>query len=128
MGRKMNDNEQATEKQIKKIYAVLHSLNIKSKDFKDSQKIESIEKLTRRQASDWIEELERQEQEGKQKENISPGSPKKREELITIMQESLKDAEEILNEYVETEEAYITDVSTVRAQIAIVLFNQRLKD
>jgi hypothetical protein len=125
---KMTENEPATKTQIKRICAVLHSLKINPKDFKKSQSIQSFEQLTRRQIWDKIEELEKQEQENKQKESTSPGGPRTREQLKTIMQESLEDAEEILKEYAVNKAGYTAEISIVDAQIAIALFNQRVKD
>ena len=57
----MTDNEPATQKQINRLYAVLHSLNINPKEFKKDQHISNLEDLTRRQISDWIDSLEADE-------------------------------------------------------------------
>jgi hypothetical protein len=57
----MTDNEPATQTQINRLYAVLHSLNINPKDFKKDQHISNLEELTRRQISDWIDTLEADE-------------------------------------------------------------------
>ena len=58
---KMTDNEPATQKQVNRLYAVLHSLNIDPKEFKKDQHIRNLEDLTRRQISDWIDTLEADE-------------------------------------------------------------------
>ena len=51
----------ATEAQIKKIYALLHRLGIDPRDFREERGFTSYAKLTKRQASEMIDELEQQE-------------------------------------------------------------------
>ncbi|MCW7078542.1 MAG: hypothetical protein OCU22_05395 [Canidatus Methanoxibalbensis ujae] len=51
----------ATEAQIRKIYALLHRLGIDPRDFKEERGFTNYAKLTRRQASEMIDELERRE-------------------------------------------------------------------
>jgi len=60
----------ATENQIKRLYAVLHSLGHEPKDWKKGQNIGSYAKLTRGQCSDLIDvlELEEAEKKGKHQE------------------------------------------------------------
>ena len=60
-----HDTVKATPAQIKRLYAVLHSVNVDPKQFKKEQKISSFEALTRRQISDWITELEEAEAKAK---------------------------------------------------------------
>jgi hypothetical protein len=60
-GNKMAGNDLATESQIRKLYAVLHSLGIEPKEFKKERNIASYERLTRRECSEYITELEEQE-------------------------------------------------------------------
>jgi len=57
----------ATENQIKRLYAVLHSLGHEPKDWKKGQNIGSYAKLTRGQCSDLIDVLELEEAEKKGK-------------------------------------------------------------
>jgi len=64
----MAGNDVATESQIRKLYAVLHSLGIEPKEFKKERNIASYERLTRRECSDYITELE--ELEAKLKGNV----------------------------------------------------------
>jgi len=57
----------ASEAQIKRLYAVLHSIGYDPKQWKKEQNISSYAKLTRGQCSDLIDELELEEAEKKGK-------------------------------------------------------------
>ena len=59
----MASEDLATENQIKRLYAVLHSLGYDPKDWKKGQNIASYAKLSRGQCSDLIDELEFEEAE-----------------------------------------------------------------
>jgi uncharacterized protein (UPF0335 family) len=61
----MASEELAFEGQIKRLYAVLHSLGIDPKDWKKEHNIASYAKLTRAQCSEYIEDLEKLEAEKK---------------------------------------------------------------
>lgn len=80
-GSGQQDTVKATPAQIKRLYAVLHSIDIDPKKFKKQQNISSFEALTRRQISDWITELE--EQEAKNKEE-KPGKDHSDENIATV--------------------------------------------
>ena len=54
----MASEDCATEKQVKRLYAVLHSLGWDPKEFKKERNFASYERLTRQQCSDLITELE----------------------------------------------------------------------
>ena len=54
----MASEDCATEKQVKRLYAVLHSLSWDPKEFKKERNFASYERLTRQQCSDLITELE----------------------------------------------------------------------
>jgi len=58
-----DDGTPCTEAQIRKIYAVLHSLGLDPREFKKQRGFTNYAQLTKRQASDLIEELERAEVE-----------------------------------------------------------------
>lgn len=53
--------EFASQQQIRKLYAVLHSLGIPPKEFKQEKGFSSFSKLGRFEISEMIEELEQQE-------------------------------------------------------------------
>jgi len=53
--------EFASQQQIRKLYAVLHSLGISPKEFKQEKGFSSFSKLGRFEISEMIEELEQQE-------------------------------------------------------------------
>ena len=56
------ENEEAvTQAQIKKIYALLHRLGKDPQKFKEEKNIANFAKLTKKQASELIDELEREE-------------------------------------------------------------------
>jgi predicted secreted acid phosphatase len=59
----MAAEDQATENQIKRLYAVLHSLGYDPKEWKKERNIASYAKLTRDECSDYITELEEEEAE-----------------------------------------------------------------
>ena len=98
----MNDDESATQKQINKLYAVLHSLKINPKEFKKDQVISDFQDLTRRQASNWIKTLEADEAAAKD-------TPKK----STDMEDSIKEAIPLVDAYIQTDN--LDD--NVRAQV-----------
>jgi hypothetical protein len=54
----MASEDCATEKQVKRLYAVLHSLGWDPKEFKKERNFASYERLTRQQCSELITELE----------------------------------------------------------------------
>jgi len=55
------EEEPATQAQIKKIYALLHRLGKDPQKFKEEKNITNFAKLTKKQASELIDELEREE-------------------------------------------------------------------
>ena len=55
------EEELATPQQIKKLYAVLHSLGISPKEFKKERGFTSYSKLGRYEISEMIDELEQEE-------------------------------------------------------------------
>jgi hypothetical protein len=61
----MATEDYATEAQIKRLYAVLHSLGYDPKQWKKDHDITSYSKLTRGECSDYIDELEFEEVEKK---------------------------------------------------------------
>ena len=124
----MPDEELAFEAQIKRLYAVLHSLGIDPKDFKKNQNIASFAKLTRKQTSDWITELEQREKENKPKEGATPLDPTKREPIKAIMRESLKDAADLVNIYPWDKDVLIKTRAQTITSIAIALFKERVRE
>lgn len=121
------DEELAFDAQIKRLYAVLHSLGIDPKDFKKNQNITSYAKLTRRQVSDWITELEQREKENKEKETPASQRHGDKEGLKEIMHKCLKDAAQLVNNFLDVED--ITNDTRLRmiSEIAIALFKERVK-
>jgi len=63
------EEEFASTAQIRKLYAVLHSLGISPKEFKKQKGFSSYSKLGRFEISELIEELEAQEERVKAQEN-----------------------------------------------------------
>ena len=63
------EEEFASTAQIRKLYAVLHSLGISPKEFKQQKGFSSYSKLGRFEISELIEELEAQEERVKAQEN-----------------------------------------------------------
>ena len=61
----MASEDKATKAQIKRLYAVLHSLSIDPAKFKKQHNISSYAKLTRGECSEFIDDLEQQEAETK---------------------------------------------------------------
>ena len=59
----MASEDNATEAQIKRLYAVLHSVGLDPKQWKKDQNIASYAKLTRAQCSAYIDEVEALEAE-----------------------------------------------------------------
>jgi len=98
----MNDSEPATQKQINKLCAVLHSLNIDPKEFKKKQHIGDFANLTRRQASDWIETFEADE-----------AAANSTAQKNANMGDSMKEAVQLVDAYIQTDN--LDD--NVRAQV-----------
>ena len=61
----MASEDNATEAQIKHLYGVIHGLGMDPKEWKKNSNISSFAKLTRKQCSDYITELEEMEAEKK---------------------------------------------------------------
>ena len=61
----MAAEDAATEAQIKHLYGVIHGLGMDPKEWKKNSNIASFAKLTRKQCSDYITELEEMEAEKK---------------------------------------------------------------
>jgi len=76
----MASEDYATEGQIKRLYAVLHSVGLDPKQWKKDQNIASYAKLTRAQCSGYIDEVEALEAEQKSTGSIHPGLPQKPDE------------------------------------------------
>jgi len=76
----MASEDFATEGQIKRLYAVLHSVGLDPKQWKKDQNIASYAKLTRAQCSAYIDEVEALEAEQKQSGSYHPRSPQKPDE------------------------------------------------
>lgn len=128
----------ATEAQIKKLYAVLHSLNIDPKDFKKEQNFASYAKLTRGQCSAFIEELEQQEakQPGwmtDQGERPAAEAKKQPEQdtdgdmqtLIEDMRTAVKGAVQITLQEVLTADLPIQGVGNFVEKIAVTIFRHK---
>jgi len=88
----MTDNEPATQKQINRLYAVLHSLGIDPKQFKKDNNLNNLQDLTRRQISDWIDTLEADEAAAKS----TPGKS-------ASMEDSIKEAIPLVDAYIQTD-------------------------
>jgi hypothetical protein len=69
----------ATEGQIKRLYAVLHSVGIDPKQWKKDANIASYAKLTRAQCSAYIDEAEAFEAEQKKTGSYHPQNPNEKE-------------------------------------------------
>ena len=69
----MASEDKATEGQIKRLYAVLHSVGLDPTQWKKDQNIASYAKLTRAQCSAYIDEVEALEAEQKSSGNHQPG-------------------------------------------------------
>ena len=72
----MASEDFATEGQIKRLYAVLHSIGIDPKDWKKAANIASYAKLTRAQCSAFIDEVEKLEAEQKNTGSFHPELPR----------------------------------------------------
>ena len=68
----MASEDYATEGQIKRLYAVLHSVGLDPKQWKKDQNIASYAKLTRAQCSAYIDEVEALEAEQKSTGSYHP--------------------------------------------------------
>ena len=80
----MASEDKATEGQIKRLYAVLHSIGLDPKQWKQNQNIASYSKLTRAQCSAYIDEVEALEAEQKSSGNHHPGFGQKPDEKDTL--------------------------------------------
>ena len=76
----MASEDKATEKQIKRLHAVLHSIGLDPTGWKKDQNIASYAKLTRAQCSAYIDEVELIEAEQKSSGNHHPGFGQKPDE------------------------------------------------
>ena len=76
----MASEDYATEGQIKRLYAVLHSVGLDPKQWKKDQNIASYAKLTRAQCSGYIDEVEKLEAEQKNTGSFHPQLPQKPDE------------------------------------------------
>ena len=76
----MASEDKATEGQIKRLYAVLHSVGLDPARWKKDQNIASYSKLTRAQCSAYIDEVEAIEAEQKSSGNHHPGFGQKPDE------------------------------------------------
>ena len=76
----MASEDFATEGQIKRLYAVLHSVGLDPAQWKKDQNIASYAKLTRAQCSAYIDEAEALEAEQKQTAKGQPPLPRKPDE------------------------------------------------
>lgn len=92
----MASEDNATEGQIKRLYAVLHSVGLDPKQWKKDQNIASYSKLTRAQCSAYIDEVEALEAEQKATGSYHPSGrlPKKPDELDAAVSEGYREAEE----------------------------------
>jgi hypothetical protein len=72
----MASEDGATKPQIKRLYAVLHSIGVDPKEWKKSKNIASFDKMTREEISEYIDELEELEGEKQEKraEDIGNGA------------------------------------------------------
>ena len=79
----MASEDFATEGQIKRLYAVLHSVGLDPTQWKKDQNIASYAKLTRAQCSGYIDEVEALEAEQKADKNNSqlPRKPDEKEQF-----------------------------------------------
>ena len=79
----MASEDKATEGQIKRLYAVLHSVGLDPTQWKKDQNIASYAKLTRAQCSAYIDEVEALEAEQKGEKNNSqlPRKPDEKEQF-----------------------------------------------
>ena len=145
----------ATEAQIKKLYAVLHSLNIGPKEFKKAHKFDSYAKLTRGQCSEYIGALEpsntqkkfgneeRAQQQQKQKQpgwltdpGVSPAAEETKrhaelgtdETMLSIIEDmrtAVKGAVQITLQEVLTAELPIQGVGNFVEKIAVTIFRHK---
>ena len=72
----MASEDGATKPQIKRLYAVLHSIGVDPKEWKKRQNIASFDKMTRDEISEYIDELEELEgtKQEKRAEDITNGA------------------------------------------------------
>lgn len=92
----MASEDNATEGQIKRLYAVLHSVGLDPKQWKKDQNIASYSKLTRAQCSAYIDEVEALEAEQKATGSYHPSGrlPNKPDELDAEIAKGYREAEE----------------------------------
>ena len=109
----MSDNEPATQKQVNRLYAVLHSLNIDPKEFKKDQHISNLQDLTRRQISEWIDTLEADEAAAKD-------TPPR----VETMSDCIEKAKEIIHKQYYTLDLNDNTKAQIITQIAIELRKQ----
>jgi len=93
------EEELATPQQIKKLYAVLHSLGISPKEFKKERGFTSYSKLGRREISDMIDDLEQEELalngSGPAEEEVQEPQP---EQPLSRIQEAILEEKRIFHE------------------------------
>lgn len=104
----MTENEPATQNQVNRLYAVLHSLGINPKQFKKDNNLNNLQDLTRRQISDWIDTLEAEEAAA----NSTP-------EKSTDMEDSIKEAIFLVDTYMRPAQIDDNTKALVITQIAI---------
>ena len=93
----MASEDKATEGQIKRLYAVLHSVGLDPTQWKKDQNIASYAKLTRAQCSAYIDEVELIEAEQKSSGNHHPGfgqKPDGKETLDAAIAAGYRESEE----------------------------------
>lgn len=120
----MSNDDKASDAQIKRLYAVLYSLGIDPNDFRKDKNIASFAKLTRKQVSAWITELEQQEKKAASPPSRGEHETATREGAKARLRECIRDAVDIVNN-----EPNLNKVGTdTRAYnittIAIALFNE----
>jgi len=101
----------ASEAQIKRLYAVLHSLGHEPKDWKKDHNIASYAKLSRGQCSDLIDALEQEEAEKKGKHEKAVKQNK--EDVKNGTQQFLGPGDVSYDE-----EGFVQDQTPVEAEIA----------
>jgi hypothetical protein len=138
----MASEDCATEKQVKRLYAVLHSLGWDPKEFKKERNFASYERLTRQQCSDLITELEDLEAElsgkdtGKQKaftERQPPAQPTANDdqdemhEIAAIMRLAIRHAVRITADEVNGK-IDNQGLAGLTKDVAICMFRQKMRE
>ena len=108
----MASEDFATEAQIKRLYAVLHSLGHDPKAWKKGQNIASYAKLTRAQCSDLIDELEQEEAEKQSKHAEAEG--KRGEDIKNGVQKQMKGPGDVSYD----EEGFVQDQTHAEAEVS----------